>query len=346
VANGYFSFSRLFKEASKYFAKYFISFVLILIKVEQRIISMASISTTTPLALPNLSYHPNFEQYQLRAKLQLLSEESTQDLPDRYPKRLDSALVWEGKDVNTPEKQQEWLLHLSGEQLNEINRALRHFQGLFSPLIHFSTDCSGFPALEKPLGFISPSTFPLPTLLSVLRLTSYNIHFGRGFAVLRGLDVDSYSREENIIIYAGISSHIGSIRGRQDNFHNGKPADVVLAHIQNFDRTTEKKGYGLAACTIDNVVFHTDVGDIVSLLALQEAATGGESLLASSGRVYNELVETRPDLIKTLAEDWVIDRWASAALMQENCSDTELMLTQTQWPTTIFREKTAAVSTD
>jgi alpha-ketoglutarate-dependent taurine dioxygenase len=54
-------------------------------------------------------------------------------------------------------------------------------------------------------------------------------------------------------------------------------------------------------------VFHTDAGDIVSLFCLNPAAQGGESKLASSWRVYNELAKTRPDLIKTLSENWVFD---------------------------------------
>ena len=45
----------------------------------------------------------------------------------------------------------------------------------------------------------------------------------------------------------------------------------------------------------------------MSLFALNTAASGGESKLASSWRVYNELAETRPDLIRTLSENWDFD---------------------------------------
>jgi len=162
-------------------------------------------------------------------------------------------------------------------------------------------------ALKKPLGYISQATFPLPELHQVLREISNELHFGHGFKVLRGLPVAKHNCEENIIIYAGVSSHIAAQRGRQDNKFEGKPADVVLNHIKDLTATIDKDRIGAPAYTAEKQVFHTDAGDIVSLFALSEAAVGGQSKLASTWKVYNELAETRPDLIHTLAEDWVAD---------------------------------------
>ena len=125
--------------------------------------------------------------------------------------------------------------------------------------------------------------------------------------VLRGLRIDNYTRVDNIIIYAGISSHIGTDRGRQDSNLNGQPADVVLTHIIDLTDTSSKDNVGGPENTAERQVYHTDSGNIVSLLSLEEAVEGGESQLASSWRIYNELAETRPDLVRTLAEDWVVD---------------------------------------
>jgi hypothetical protein len=44
-------------------------------------------------------------------------------------------------------------------------------------------------------------------------------------------------------------------------------------------------------------------------MALETAASGGTSRLSSSGRVYNELAATRPDLVKVLSEEWPLDRF-------------------------------------
>lgn len=124
--------------------------------------------------------------------------------------------------------------------------------------------------------------------------------------------MDKHTREENIIIYAGVSSHIGPLRGRQDTKFNGDPADVVLNHIKDLSNTVHKDRIGAPAYTTDKQVFHTDAGDLVSLFALSTAAQGGQSKLASTWRVYNEIAATRPDLIWTLSEPWAFDGFGNA----------------------------------
>jgi hypothetical protein len=119
--------------------------------------------------------------------------------------------------------------------------------------------------------------------------------------------VSKHTREDNIIIYAGVSSHIGPLKGRQDTQFNGEPADVVLAHIFNLSDVTDVKDIGSPAYTTDKQVFHTDSGDVIALFCLSEAAEGGTSKLSSSWLVYNELARTRPDLIRTLAEPWPVE---------------------------------------
>ena len=164
------------------------------------------------------------------------------------------------------------------------------------------------PALNLPSGHISQETFPLPTLHSELRRLSSELHTGHGFFVIRGLNVDKYTRKENIIIYAGISSHIAPQRGRQDLKYEGKEASVVVTHIKDLSTQALASGViGSPAYTTDKQVFHTDAGDIISLFALETAAEGGASNLASTWRVYNELARTRPDLIHTLSQDWPVD---------------------------------------
>lgn len=54
--------------------------------------------------------------------------------------------------------------------------------------------------------------------------------------------------------------------------------------------------------------FHTDICDVLALYALNVAAYGGESFLASTAKIYNELARSRPDIIEVLAkDDWVFD---------------------------------------
>ena len=159
-----------------------------------------------------------------------------------------------------------------------------------------------FKALDKPLGYVSPSTFPLPNVGPVLRGLSNELHNGRGFFVLRTIPVDNYSREDNVLIYSGISSYVGELRGVQD-----QQTKAVLNHIKDLTLTHSKAAIGTPAYTTDKQVFHTDYGDIVALFALDIAAHGGTSRISSTWKAYNELAATRPDLVKTLAEPWPLD---------------------------------------
>lgn len=147
----------------------------------------------------------------------------------------------------------------------------------------------------------------MPTLHAKLREISREVHNGHGFKVLRGLPVTKHTREENFSIYAGISSHIAPIRGRQDHQYQGKPADVVLNHIKDLSKVVDMSKIGAPAYTTDKQVFHTDVGDVIALFCLETAVEGGQSKLSSSWNVYNKIAATRPDLIRTLAGDWAAE---------------------------------------
>ncbi|KAJ5117454.1 hypothetical protein N7448_011086 [Penicillium atrosanguineum] len=250
-----------------------------------------TISTMTQ-ATEQVPYFPNRAQYEAQT---FGCSKTTPDkaLPGGFSKKLSSDMVWEGKDISLEggaSNGAPYVLVLPDTQLVEIDAALRYFQ-----------------TLNQPLEALRPSTFPLPSLHSILRSASDNLHSHYGFTLVRGVPVDQYDREENMIIYVGISSHIAAIRGRQDHQFEGKLADVMVAHVTDMRRSPDdKKDFALAAYSDGEVVFHTDVGDIVSLFVLSEPASGGECLLASGWRVYNALADTRPDLVRVLAADWPI----------------------------------------
>ena len=125
---------------------------------------------------------------------------------------------------------------------------------------------------------------------------------GRGFFVLRGFPVDDSDKFDCVIAYDDVSSYVGSLRGWQDN------TGVVLAHVTDLSRS---HAVGTPAYTSEQQVFHTDNGDIFSLLALEVANEGGQSKIASSWHIYNTLAEIRPDLIRTMCENWPCDKYVS-----------------------------------
>jgi len=91
---------------------------------------------------------------------------------------------------------------------------------------------------------VNRQNFPLPILQERLRACCLELHRGRGFFSLRGLDPDAYSPEDNAILFLGISSYIGERRGKQDAQGNmfGKIASVFQSIVFNkacFQRTYE-----------------------------------------------------------------------------------------------------------
>ncbi|KAF2714164.1 Clavaminate synthase-like protein [Pleomassaria siparia CBS 279.74] len=236
---------------------------------------------------PDIGYTPDYAKYLARVQKRLATEKLSTTLPDGFPLKLTSDLVWDKTDIGS---RYDWTYVLTPSDLDEVELALQHFK-----------------ALKKPLGFVNQTTFPLPTLHAKLREVSRQVHEGFGFKVVRGVPVDSHSREDVVAIYAGIAAHVAPVRGRQDYTYDGKPADVAMNHIKDLSRVYDASQIGAPAYTNDKQVFHTDSGHVIALLCLQEAQEGGESLLSSSGRVYNELVETRPDLVRTLSEPWPVE---------------------------------------
>ncbi|KAF3764193.1 hypothetical protein M406DRAFT_62540 [Cryphonectria parasitica EP155] len=244
-------------------------------------------TAAAPPGQPDIQYAPDYEKYQARGARRLQTEKLPTSVPEGFPDQLTGDMVWEGE---TLAETYDWTYVLKEDQLAEIDEAVQHFKSLNLPISH-----------------VTQETFPLPNLHAELRRLSHELHFGHGFFVLRGVRVDDHTREENVIIYTGLSAHIAAQRGRQDHRSplDGSPADVVLTHIKDLSYLAGMEGkIGSPAYTTDKQVFHTDSGDIVSLFALETAVEGGASKLASTWRVYNELASKRPDLIHTLTQPW------------------------------------------
>jgi len=74
-----------------------------------------------------------------------------------------------------------------------------------------------FPANHDDLSELSSSTFDLPAPFSQrLRKLSDQVYKGVGFQLIRGLDPSKYTPEQNLIVYAGVSSHVCPQRGFVD----------------------------------------------------------------------------------------------------------------------------------
>jgi hypothetical protein len=196
------------------------------------------------------------------------------------PGAISGPSAWVGSDLQT---RGDWIRVFSAPELAELDAAVRHFTSTGAALAE-----------------ISPATFPLATLGRTLGAILADLLEGRGFAMLRGFPVERYSREEQAIAYLGIGAWLGRPRTQNAKGH-------LLGHVKDLglDIADPKVRYYQ---TNRKLEYHTDSVDIVGLLCLKTAKSGGESFIASSMTVYNEIRKRRPDLLLALFEPYPTDR--------------------------------------
>ncbi|CUS12320.1 unnamed protein product [Tuber aestivum] len=224
-----------------------------------------------------IEWIPSYSSFINRAQRRLQDCSLTRVLPAGFPARVDSPLTWTGSEL----RKEEYTIPLTGEEILEIERGLRDFK-----------------ESKLPISLITRQTFRLPTLGPRLIGLGASLYNGRGFFVLRGLNPKRYSSEENVLIYVGISCWVAERRGRQDEHNNMLylTSSVAPDNVRQAPYSNVQQPY------------HTDIGDILALYTLGQAYKGGRSKLASTGAIYNELAETRPDHIDTLrSPEWIFD---------------------------------------
>jgi len=154
---------------------------------------------------------------------------------------------------------------------------------------------------EADIAAIKASDFPLPTLGPKLQIRVDNeVLNGRGFLLLRGLPVERWTMREAATAFFGLGAHLGSARSQNGKGH-------VLGHVQDIGLASNDPNVRIYQ-THERQTFHTDSCDIVGLLCLKTAQSGGLSALVSSTTIFNEMRRRRPDLLKHLFEPLATDR--------------------------------------
>ena len=67
---------------------------------------------------------------------------------------------------------------------------------------------------------VNVENFPLPTLAAKLSGVGQELHNGKGFSVIRGIQPSDFSVEELTMVWLGIQAHVVDQRGRQDHKGN------------------------------------------------------------------------------------------------------------------------------
>jgi len=152
----------------------------------------------------------------------------------------------------------------------------------------------------RALNELTPADFPLPTLAPHLTRVIDELLHGRGFVLLRGLPVARWGTHLSAVAFYGLGAHIGRPRTQNAQGH-------LLGHVRDLGLRSGDPNVRIYQ-THERQTFHTDSADVVGLLCLQTAKSGGLSALVSSITLYNELRERRPDLARRLFAPFATDR--------------------------------------
>ena len=200
---------------------------------------------------------------------------------DHLPEKIEGPSAWLGRDMAA--NPDAWLVHLSRENVAELEAAARHYL-----------------SLGQDIGEITSDAFPLPAFSAHLDGLREKLIHGVGVEVLRGLPVTGYSQEFAAAVFCGIGAHLGSARSQNADGH-------ILGHVRNVGATSTNTNVRIYQ-TAERQTFHTDSADVVGLLCVREAMEGGRSLLVSAETIYNRMRSERPDLVALLFEPIATDR--------------------------------------
>lgn len=204
------------------------------------------------------------------------SDSSSSALPPEVRDRS----AWYGADLT---KREDWVQRLSPVEIAEVERAVEELE---SAQIDLTT--------------ITAANVPLPALGPWLREMVDEVLNGRGFVLLKGLPVECWSRREAAIAFLALGVHLGNLRMQNAAGH-------LLGHVKDLGRSSDDPNTRIYQ-TRERQTHHTDSCDVVGLMCLQTAKSGGLSSLVSSTTIFNELRRRRPDLLRVLLEPIETDR--------------------------------------
>lgn len=194
------------------------------------------------------------------------------------PRRYLGAAAWTGAEMR---ERDDWIVRLSEADRAELDAAWRA-------------------TAQLPIESIGPRDFVLPALGPKLHALRDEIIDGRGFVLLRGLDIEGWPIERTARTWWGIGSWFGRAVSQNAMGH-------VLGHVRDLDYDTRDPNVRTYQTT-ERQYYHSDSCDIVGLMCLRPARRGGLSSIVSSVTLYNEMARRRPELAAVLSEPVPFDR--------------------------------------
>ena len=194
------------------------------------------------------------------------------------PPEIRDASVWYGPELA---RQTDWIVRLSATEIAEVEHAIRNLDGAH-------------------LAALSAEDVPLPTLGPRLQRLLDEVLNGRGFVLIKSLPIERWTRHEAATAFLAIGVHLGNLRMQNAAGH-------LLGHVKDLGRSSSDPNTRIYQ-TRERQTHHTDSCDVVGLLCLRAAKSGGLSSLVSSTTIFNEMRRRRPDLLSVLLQPIETDR--------------------------------------
>ena len=177
----------------------------------------------------------------------------------------------------------DWIERLSEAETGEVQSAVRRLQESWHDLMTMTAE-----------------DVPLPTLAPRLRRILNEVLNGRGFVLIKGLPVERWTKREAAVAFLVIGVQLGNLRMQNAEGH-------LLGHVRDLGRSSDDPNTRIYQ-TRERQTHHTDSCDVVGLMCLQQAKSGGLSSLVSSTTIFNEMRRRRPDLLNVLMQPIETDR--------------------------------------
>lgn len=187
--------------------------------------------------------------------------------------------VWKPSDLA---RDRSWIIPFSDRDIAELEQAVSVVRSKGLSLFRFGRE-----------------EFPLPTLAARFLESAQDLEKGRGVLLWRGLNVDAYDELDLKYLYWGIGVHLGTPISQNAN-------GDLIGHVRDSGRDYMSKnvrGYTTQA----RLAPHCDSSDLVTLLCVHPSKSGGESLIASSGAIYNRLLSEWPEYLEPLFSGFHFD---------------------------------------
>jgi hypothetical protein len=136
---------------------------------------------------------------------------------------------------------------------------------------------------------VTREAFDHPVVNEFVAELRREIFAGRSAAVIQGLSPDRFSAEDLERICWGFGTHLGLAAVQSVNGDR-------LGRVRNELNNPKVHGYQNAR----ELAFHSDAYELLGLMCIQNAKSGGHTRLVSALSIHNEILKLRPDLLPSL----------------------------------------------